>query len=198
MARCIVCYRVDPPHRAAFEAAFFPCRHTSSACPNCWDQYILKCLETPSKGIECIQPGCKHVLTEEEVIKRAKPQTCSKYIELKRGPKKESQNEDEDEAEATSGSKPTKVCPSMGCMEVLQKESLSEHTTCPECFHEFCWLCLASIKSEVAAIEGSCKHEGFCPLRKGGPIAIERDERLFAVEAEAVEGDEMTEGWELV
>ncbi|KAF2216927.1 hypothetical protein CERZMDRAFT_92997 [Cercospora zeae-maydis SCOH1-5] len=198
MACCIVCYRSDPPHRAVFEASFFPCRHKAFACPACWDQYILVCLETPSKPIKCIQPGCKHLLTEEEVIKRAKADTCSKYLEIKSREQNADQDEDVDVKEATLGPKPVKVCPSMGCMEVMQKDSLSEHTTCPECFHEFCWLCLAAIKASEAALEASCKHEGFCPLRKGGPIAMEKDERLFGLEAEAIAGDEMTEGWEFV
>lgn len=41
-------------------------------------------------------------------------------------------------------------------------------------------------------------HKLFCPLRKGGSLADESDETLFAHEAEAVVGDEMSEGWAIV
>lgn len=80
MGCCIVCYSADPPHRAAYEAAFFTCRHKEFACPKCWESYILQCLKTPSKPIECIQPGCNHLLTEQEISKRVSPETYFKLV----------------------------------------------------------------------------------------------------------------------
>ncbi|GIZ41775.1 hypothetical protein CKM354_000507000 [Cercospora kikuchii] len=204
MGCCIVCYSADPPHRAAYEAAFFTCRHKEFACPKCWESYILQCLKTPSKPIECIQPGCNHLLTEQDISKRVSPETYFKLVsrvrlgdgllELTRGRlTKVSQLNT-----AVFGPAPSKVCPSMGCAEVVKKESDSEHTICPECGHDFCWLCLAAIEPFDSAIAGFCMHKLFCPLRKGGSIADESDEALFAHEAEAAVGDEMSEGWAIV